>query len=164
MRLATICVQLHLEQSELSYIMGLPEFLAEQDKVLGTTVSAQDRALAGNTNRLRAEFRNAVPGALRTLVAAAHQSRDLKLAVTASMELLDRDPDRNFSKQRGGEAVVDIVQNEDALLAAASIADQQMIAGKTADAQAVAATPSAAPQPAIKINVRAPQAAPEIVN
>jgi hypothetical protein len=68
-----------------------------------------DEALAGRTKEMRQAFESAVPAAMRTLVEAVTQRRDLRAAIDASREILDRDPKRTFAKA-GKDNVGDAVQ------------------------------------------------------
>lgn len=79
-------------------IVNSPEYKQEEDAVMRGVVSQMDEALAGRADELRSMARVGVPIALQTLVEAAKQRRDLRAALQASSELLDRDPDKLFTK------------------------------------------------------------------
>jgi hypothetical protein len=64
-----------------------------------------DHALAGRIDEIRKQFKVAVPAAMRTLVEAATQRQDLKAALMASKEILDRDPDRTLTVKGTNEEV-----------------------------------------------------------
>lgn len=93
-----IAAKLNMSQSGLSRILALPEYQDVEAAVLSGTVSKMDSALAGRADLLKDYARQGVPVALRALVEAATQSRDLRARISASAELLDRDPDRLFAK------------------------------------------------------------------
>jgi len=75
------------------------DYLDEEAAYLNGHLSAMDEALAGKIDVLHQQFRAAVPAAMRCLVDAVTQRRDLKTALAAASEILDRDPDRVLSKQ-----------------------------------------------------------------
>ena len=78
----------------LQAIYRLPEYQAQETAYLNGHISAMDKAMAGRVDAIRDECRQAVPAALRALVDCVTQRKDLKAALAASKELLDRDPDR----------------------------------------------------------------------
>lgn len=98
------------------YLIKLPEYLEVEEAVFDGTISAMDRALAGNVEALRTEVRGAVPAALRTVIEVANQRRDLKTALLASLELLDRDPDRVAQRSKPSEIPVDAVRLPDGVI------------------------------------------------
>lgn len=95
------------------YLVNLPEYKEVEDALYDGTMNAMDRAIAGNVESLRNEVRGAVPSALRTVIEVANQRRDLKTALAASLELLDRDPDRIAQKSKPSEIPVDGVRLPD---------------------------------------------------
>lgn len=98
------------------YLINLPEYKEVEDAVFDGQISAMDRAIAGNVETLRQEVRGAVPAALRTVIEVANQRRDLKTALAASLELLDRDPDRVAQKSKPSEIPVDGVRLPDNII------------------------------------------------
>lgn len=80
-------------------IISSQEYTDEETAVLNAHLSAMDEALAGKVNVIHQNFRAAVPAAMRALVDAVTQRRDLKTALAAASEILDRDPDRTLAKQ-----------------------------------------------------------------
>ena len=98
------------------YLIKLPEYLEVEEAVFDGTISAMDRAIAGNVETLRNEVRGAVPAALRTVIEVANQRRDLKTALAASLELLDRDPDRVAQKSKPTELPIDGVRLPDGVI------------------------------------------------
>jgi len=71
----------------------------EEAAYLNGHLSAMDEALAGKVDVIHQNFRAAVPAAMRCLIDAVTQRKDLKTAIAAAGEILDRDPDRTLSKQ-----------------------------------------------------------------
>lgn len=98
------------------YLIRLPEYLEVEEAVFDGTLSAMDKAIAGNVETLRNEVRGAVPAALRTVIEVANQRRDLKTALAASLELLDRDPDRVAQKSKPSEMPVDGIRLPDGVI------------------------------------------------
>lgn len=89
----------------VKHITETPEYKEYEAAIMNGHLSKLDEALAGRVDLIRNEFRGAVPVACRTLVEAAMQRRDLKAALEASKEILDRDPDRTLVKSRAEESV-----------------------------------------------------------
>jgi hypothetical protein len=89
------------------YLVNLDEYKQVQDSIFTSTLSAMDRAIAGNVELLRQEVRNNIPSALRTVIEVANQRKDLRTALAASLELLDRDPDRVAQKSKLQEVSVE---------------------------------------------------------
>jgi hypothetical protein len=98
------------------YLIKLPEYQEVEEAVFSGTISEMDRAIAGNVEALRHEVRGAVPAALRTVIEVANQRRDLKTALAASLELLDRDPDRVAQKSKPSEIPIDGVRLPDQVI------------------------------------------------
>lgn len=95
-----IAASFGLSQSGLSRIVALDEYRDIEESLLHGHLSKMDEALAGNISGLKKFAEQAVPVALRTLLEAAQQRRDLRAAISASAEILDRDPDGSFSKNK----------------------------------------------------------------
>jgi hypothetical protein len=93
-----IAAKLGMTQSGLSRILALPEYQELEQAVLMGTVSKMDQALAGRADAMKDYLRQGVPAALRALVETVTQTKDLRARLSAASELLDRDPDKNFSK------------------------------------------------------------------
>jgi len=93
-----IAAKLNMSQGGLSRILALQEYQDVEAAVLSGTVSKMDAALAGRADALKDYCRQGVPVALRALVEACTQSRDLRARISAAGELLDRDPDKLFAK------------------------------------------------------------------
>jgi hypothetical protein len=91
MRIAEI---LKITPAVLKFITDKVEYKEVEEALLIGQLTEMDLALSGQVEPLRQEIRNAVPAALRCLVDAVNQRRDLRTALAASVELLKRDPDR----------------------------------------------------------------------
>ena len=99
---------LKITPAALKFITEKVEYKEVEEALLIGQLTEMDLALAGQVEPLRQEIRNAVPAALRCLVDAVNQRRDLRTALAASVELLKRDPDRiapdlERSSSRGSE-------------------------------------------------------------
>lgn len=99
-----------LTQSGLSRIIALPEYQEVERQLLEGGITKLDEVVAGKADEMKKLFAPAVPAAMRTLVETVTQRRDLRAAVAASIEVLDRDPDHTFSKAGRG-AVADAHAN-----------------------------------------------------
>lgn len=93
---AQVCQFLNISQGGLSRIVALQEYKDIEAAILNGYITKVDEALAGKVELMRAHFSVAVPAAMQTLVEAVKQRRDLRAAIAASKEILDRDPDRTF--------------------------------------------------------------------
>jgi hypothetical protein len=96
---------LGMSSSGLAQILATPEYIEEEAAYLNGHLSAMDRALAGKVEAIHQSMRQAVPAALRCLVDTVTQRRDLKAAMQAAKEILDRDPDRTLVTSTSDEAV-----------------------------------------------------------
>src|SRR5262249_40434574 len=96
---------LQIQPPAFKYLINLDEYKEVEDQILEGHLTEIDKATAGQADVLRQQMREAVPTALRTVLDAARQRRDLRTALSAAGEILDRDPDKLFVKntQRGGE-------------------------------------------------------------
>ena len=88
----------------LARILASDEYKDYEAALMNGHISAMDQALAGKVEEIRNEVRQAVPAALRALVDTVTQRRDLKAALAAAREILDRDPDRVLPTQDGDAA------------------------------------------------------------
>lgn len=95
-----IAVRVGLTQSGLSRIVALPEYRDLEECILQGQLSKMDEALAGKIEALKTHFELHVPLALRTLFETCAQRRDLRAAMSAASEILDRDPQGTFGKKR----------------------------------------------------------------
>jgi hypothetical protein len=83
----------------LHRLTSTPEYKEFETTYLEGHLTQMDEALAGHVDAIREQFRVAVPAAMRTLVEAVTQKRDLRAALEAAKEILERDPDRVLSKR-----------------------------------------------------------------
>lgn len=97
-----IAAKLGYTQAGLSRILALPEYQELEEAILTGVVSKMDEALSGNVKAMTKYFENTVPVALRTLFETVTQRRDLRAAMSAATEILDRDPQGTFSKKKVG--------------------------------------------------------------
>jgi len=95
-----ICKAENFDYPALQYLRKLPEFVQLRQDLLEGHLTEMDRALAGRVDILRQEVRQAVPSALRCLIDVVNQRKDLRTALAAAGELLDRDPDKTFLKSK----------------------------------------------------------------
>lgn len=96
----------------LQYILKTSEYREEEEAVLHGHISKIDEAMAGNAEALRKEARIGVPVAMKALLDAAMQRKDLKSSIAAAKELLDRDPDRTLPKEHSDEISVETLPDE----------------------------------------------------
>ena len=89
---------LGLTRSGLSRILSLPEYIQAEQCILQGVTSGMDEALAGKAEEMKKVFSVGVPAAMRTLLETVTQRRDLRAAMEAAKEILDRDPDHTFTK------------------------------------------------------------------
>lgn len=100
-----IADMLGMSVSGLARLLASPEYQDYEAALMNGHLSAMDRALAGKVEAIHNECRQAVPAALRCLVDTVTQRRDLKAAMAAAKEILDRDPDRTLPASPDQEAV-----------------------------------------------------------
>jgi hypothetical protein len=87
---------IHMSIPGLARILATDEYKQYEAALLNGHLSDMDRALAGKVSAIHQEMRQAVPAALRALVDTVTQRRDLKAAMVAAKEILNRDPDRSL--------------------------------------------------------------------
>lgn len=96
---------LAMSRGGLSRIIALPEYQELERQLLEGGITKLDEAVAGKADQMKAIFAPAVPAAMRTLIESVTQRRDLRAAVAASIEVLDRDPERTFVKASRAEGI-----------------------------------------------------------
>ncbi len=96
---------LGMSSGGLARLLATPEYKEYEAALLNGHLNAMDKALAGKVEAIHQEFKVAVPAAMRVLVDAVTQRRDLRAAIEAAKEIFDRDPDRTLVKQRDQEAI-----------------------------------------------------------
>jgi len=119
-----IAAKLNISQSGLSRIISLPDYKDVEQAVLQGTVSKMDEALAGRADALKEYAKQGVPVALRALLEAATQQRDLRARISAASEILDRDPERTFAKGQVRAEPNAPAISEETLKALDSVADK----------------------------------------
>ena len=95
-----ICKAEGFDYAALKYLRSLDEFRELRQDLLEGHLTEMDKALAGRVDILRQEVRQAVPAALRCLIDTVNQRKDLRTALAAAGEILDRDPDKVFLKSK----------------------------------------------------------------
>lgn len=98
-----IASTLQLSNSGLQRILRLPDYIELEEAILNGHLSKMDETMSQNLHAMKTEMSYAVPLALRTLVDACAQKRELRTAIAAAAEILDRDPKRTFAKGRVGD-------------------------------------------------------------
>jgi hypothetical protein len=94
---------LKMTTSGLARILATPEYKEFEASYLNGQLTEMDRRMAGRIEEIHNEARAAVPAAMRCLVEAVTQKKDLRAAIDAAKEILDRDPDRALVKSRTGD-------------------------------------------------------------
>lgn len=92
-----IAANLNITNSGLQRILRLQEYKDLEEAELEGHLSKMDEKLAGRRELLEAQWRQAVPVAVRGILEVAMQKRDLRAALAAHKEILDRDPDKIFA-------------------------------------------------------------------
>lgn len=100
-----IAAMLGMSMSGLARLLGTQEYKDEEAAYMNGHLSAMDRAMAGKIEAIHQECRQAVPAALRALVDVVTQRRDLKAAMAAAKEILDRDPDKSLVTSKSDEPI-----------------------------------------------------------
>jgi hypothetical protein len=101
-----ICTLLNINPHVLRYIVSKDEYKESEEAYLCGHLSKMDEALAGNIEELKRGMKHAVPAALRCVMDAVNQRRDLPTALRAATEIFDRDPDNIFIKRDKSSGVV----------------------------------------------------------
>jgi hypothetical protein len=109
---AKIAEHFNLTLPGLQYILKTQEYRDEENAIFHGQISAMDEALAGNADAIRKEARIGVPVAMKALLDAAMQRKDLKSSIAAARELLDRDPDRTLIKAQPDEVPAETLPDE----------------------------------------------------
>jgi acetyl-CoA carboxylase carboxyltransferase component len=99
-----IQVLLGLSPGGLSAILALQEYKDAEADYLAGFLGQMDEALSGKVNEIRKNFQIAVPAAMRALVDAVTQRKDLRASLEAAKEILDRDPDHTLPKSKDEQA------------------------------------------------------------
>jgi hypothetical protein len=91
-----IAIEMGMSYDGLVRITRCPEYLVIEESVRNAVVGKMDQRLAKRA-AMEVEVEDHVPEAMRVLLDAVTKKRDLR----AALEVLDRDPRRQFAKQRG---------------------------------------------------------------
>ena len=91
---------LNMSSGGLARILATQEYKDHEAAYLNGYLGKMDEALAGKVNEIRKGFQVAVPAAMRALVDAVTQRKDLRTMLAAASEILDRDPDRTLVASR----------------------------------------------------------------
>jgi len=102
---AQIAKLLGMTPQGVQVIVKSQDYVDYEAALLNKHLAKMDAALEGRVDVIQNEIRGAVPGALRCLIDVASQRKDLKAAIAASKELLDRDPDRTLTVSKSDEAI-----------------------------------------------------------
>lgn len=94
---------LQMQPAAFKYMVNLDEYKNLEEDILAGHLTEMDEATAGQVNVLKQQLRTAVPAALRALVDGVTQRRDLRTALAAASEILDRDPDATFVKRKASD-------------------------------------------------------------
>lgn len=94
-----IAAGLNITNSGLQRILRLQDYKDIEEAELQGHLTKMDEVLAGKREDLQQMWRKAVPVACRGILEIAMQKRDLRAALAAHKEILDRDPDRIFSSK-----------------------------------------------------------------
>lgn len=100
MKLTQIAIEMGMSYTGLLQITRRPEYLMVEERVRNGVVGKMDARLVKRA-QMEVEVEDAVPEALQVLLDGVLKKRDLKSA----LELLDRDPRRQFAKTRPAGAV-----------------------------------------------------------
>jgi hypothetical protein len=95
---------LGLSTPGLARILTTPEYIDLEASLLEGHLSQMDEALAGRVKEMKQVYAVGVPAAIRTMLEGVTQRRDLKAALFAAKEILDRDPERTFVKAGDAKA------------------------------------------------------------
>lgn len=93
-----IAQHLNITNAGLQRILRTPDYKEYEEAYLAGHLSQMDERLAGKVDLIGKQARAAVPMALRTIIEVAMQRKDLKSALAASKEILDRDPEKTLAK------------------------------------------------------------------
>jgi hypothetical protein len=142
MKLTQIAIEMGMSYTGLVAITRRPEYLTIEEQVRTGTVGKMDARLAKRA-QMEIEVEDTLPDAMRVLIEGVTKKRDLK----AALELLDRDPRRQFAKgaagasqaaqQTGAQAAATAISSE-ALATAVRDADltHQILKNQTTSVQA----------------------------
>lgn len=94
-----IAPALNMSAGNLQRILRTPMYQEYEQALMHGHLSEMDKKMASNRALLWKMQQMAVPMAQRRILEVAMQHKDLKAALAASKEILDRDPDRTLVTQ-----------------------------------------------------------------
>lgn len=100
MKDAQIAQHFQLSPQGMARLVASDEYKEVENQVLNGVITAWDQTLGADINQMRHAYKSTLPVALQALVDAALQQRDVKASIEAAKEILDRDPDKNFTKEK----------------------------------------------------------------
>ena len=89
-----------LRPCSLVRILRTPDYKEYESSILQGHLSKMDENLANNRDLMLHRQKAAVSMAQRTIIEVAQQRLDLRSALSAAKEILDRDPDRTLVKEQ----------------------------------------------------------------
>lgn len=98
-----IALEMNMSYGGLQRILACPEYKAIENDVRATNLGNMDASLAKRAQLVK-DLDDAVPDAMQCLIDAVKQKRDLRMALQAATQVLDRDPRKQFTKQTQAEA------------------------------------------------------------
>ena len=117
-----IAIEMGMSYDGLIRITRCPEYLTIEESVRNTVVGKMDQRLAKRAE-MSTEMEDTVPEAMKVLLEHVSKKRDLR----AALEVLDRDPKRQFAKSKGDQPINPLQPGagiaNDALAAAVKDAD-----------------------------------------
>lgn len=99
MKCTVIAIEMGMSYDGLMRIVRQPEYLAIEERVRNEVVGKMDARLAKRAE-MSSDVEDAIPEALQVLLDGVKKKRDLK----AALELLDRDPRGQFTKNASRSA------------------------------------------------------------
>lgn len=137
-----IAIEMGMSYDGLQRITREPEYLKIEEEVRGVVVGKMDARLAKRAE-MSTEMEDHVPEAMKVLLEAVTKKRDLR----AALEILDRDPKKQFAKtsQNTQQSTVPGLPTE-TLTAAVKDADLTHTLLKNANQQAASVVPPSAKQ------------------
>lgn len=90
-----IAIEMGMSYDGLQRILRQPEYLAIEERIRNEVINKMDARLAQRA-AMEQQIEDAVPEAMKILIDQVVKKRDLK----AALEILDRDPVKQFAKSR----------------------------------------------------------------
>ena len=96
--LTAIAANLGMSIDGIARITALDYYKQAYEKVSQEQITRLDKQLQDKADILTKHFNEGIPQAVATLYEAVKQKRDMRVALEAAKEFLDRDPERRFVK------------------------------------------------------------------